>query len=159
MMANKQLATYLNNHLAASRTVLDLLASLEADASNPDAAHLAGALRAEIEAEQHTVEALMERLDIPKHLPSQAAGWLAEKAAQVKLRLDDASEGPLHLLESWEVVLVGLEGKRGLWHALAAAGVPGLDEGEYERLAQRSQAQQQRVESLRLAAAKAAFAT
>ena len=46
----------------------------------------------------------------------------------VKLRLDDPSGGALHRLEALEAVSVGIEGKRLLWRALAAAaeGTPGL---------------------------------
>ncbi len=157
-MANKRLATYLNNHLAASVTVLDLLASLEDDQGDTDIAHFAAALRAEIEEEQRLLKTIMDQLEITHNRPRQAIGRLAEKLAQVKLSWDDAQEGSLHLLESLEVVLTGLEGKRGLWSALAAAAIPGLPAAEYERLVKRSQDQQQRVEAVRLAAAKQAFA-
>jgi hypothetical protein len=149
----------LNNHLAASVTILDLLSSLEAAQPNTDAAHFAAELRGEIEVEQQELENLMERLQITKNRPRQAVGWLAEKFSQVKLRLDDSNDGALHLLESLELVLIGIEGKRGLWSALAAAAIPGLQVNDYERLAKRSEEQQQRVETIRLAAAKTVFAT
>jgi hypothetical protein len=64
----------------------------------------------------------------------------------------------LHLLESLELLLLGIEGKRRLWRALAHAEVPGLPVTDYERFASRSEDQQQRVEAMRLAAAKKAFA-
>ena len=156
-MANKQLATYLNNHLAASVTALELLSSLET-AQATDLAHFAAELRAEIEADQQELENLMERLQITKSRPRQAVGWLAEKFTQIKLRLDDSNDGALHLLESLELLLIGIEGKRGLWRALAVAAVPGLPVADYERMATRSEEQQQRVETIRLAAAKTAFA-
>jgi len=49
----------------------------------------------------------------------------------------------------------------GLWRALAVAAeaVPGLQGVDYERLVQRSEEQQQRVEVLRLGVAKAALTT
>jgi hypothetical protein len=155
--ANKQLATYLNNHLAASVTALELLSSLETSQDDREVAHFAGELRAEIEAEQQQLENLMERLRVTQSKPRQAVGWIAERFAQIKLRLDDSSDGPLHLLESFELILIAIEGKRGLWRALAVAAIPGLPITDYERYAQRSEAQQARVEAMRLAAAKAAF--
>ncbi len=157
MMANKQLAIYLNNHLAASVTALELLSSLETEQANTDLANFAAQLRSEIEAEQQQLENLMEQLQISKNRPRQVAGWLAEKFTQVKLRLDDSNDGALHLLESLELLLIGIEGKRGLWRALAAVAVPGLPVSDYERFASRSEDQQQRVETIRLAAAKVAF--
>lgn len=156
-MVNKQLATYLNNHLAGSVTALERLSSLETDQVDTELSRFASELRVEIEADQQELEDLMEWLQIPKSRPRQAAGWLTEKAAQVKLRLDDSSDGALHLLESLEILVLGIEGKCRLWSALAAAAVPGLQLTDYERLTKRAEAQQQRVETVRLAAAKAAF--
>jgi hypothetical protein len=105
------------------------------------------------------LEALMERLQITKSRPRKAAGWLAEKFTQIKLRLDASDDGALHLLESLELLAIGIEGKRKLWCALAAAAVPGLQVTDYERLTKRAEEQQQQVETARLAAAKMAFAT
>jgi hypothetical protein len=158
MMANQHLAAYLNNHMAGSVTALDLLAGLEASEDNPQITRLAGELRREIEAEQQALRDLMERQQITKNAPRQAAGWLAEKFAEIKLRMDDSKDGDLYLLESLELLLVGIEGKGGLWRAMAANAIPGLPLNVYERFAQQSQDQQRRVEAMRLAAAKAAFA-
>ena len=158
-MTNKHLATYLNDHLAGSVTVLHLLASLETAQSDTDMARFASELRAEIKDAQHELEGLMERLQITQSKPRQAGAWLAEKFTQIKLRVDDPLDGALHLLESLEVVAVGIEGQRGLWRALAFASVPGLSQNDYERLAKQAEGQQQRVESARLVAATKAFAT
>src|SRR5688572_3270088 len=121
MMANKQLAIYLNDHLAGSVTALEMLSSLETAQAHTNMARFTSELRAEIEADQQELEALMERLQIPKSRPRKAAGWLAEKFTQIKLRLDDSDDGALHLLESLELLAIGIEGKRKLWCALAAA--------------------------------------
>jgi hypothetical protein len=156
-MANQYLATYLNNHLAASVGALDLLSSLETTQAETDIARVASELRNEIEAEQQELENVMERLQITKNRPHQAIGWLGEKFTQIKLHLDDSNDGPLYLLESLELLLIGIEGKRALWRALAHAAVPGLPVTDYERFALLSETQQQRVEAMRLAAAERAF--
>ena len=157
MKANKALATYLNNHLAASVGALELLTSLKAAQENSDLAQFAADLHDEIEAEQQEVANLMERLDVTQNKPNQAVGWLAEKFTQIKLHFDDADDGTMHLLESLELIMVGIEGKRGLWSAMAAAAIPGLPISEYERYARQSEDQQRRVETMRLAAAKSLF--
>ncbi len=156
-MPNKQLATYLNNHLAASEGALELLSSLEEAQANMDVGHFAGELRAEIEAEQQELKNLMDGLQITKDKSRQAVGWLGEKFTQLKLQMDDSKAGDLYLLESLELMLIAIEGKRGLWRVLAATATPGLPVAEYERYAQQSQGQQQRVEAFRIDAAKAAF--
>jgi hypothetical protein len=157
MMAKKELGTYLNNHLSASVTALELLSSLESQ-KDTEMARFASDLRAEIEAEQKVLGELIDTLEIGQNLPGQAVGWLAEKVTQFKLRMDDSKDGALHLLESLELMLIAIEGKRGLWRALAFAAVPGLPLSDYERYAAQSESQQRRVEEMRLEAAKAAFA-
>ena len=51
----------------------------------------------------------------------KATAWLTEKVTELKLRLDDPAGGALRLLEALEAVSLGIEGKRALWRALAAA--------------------------------------
>jgi len=101
----------------------------------------------------------MAWLQIAESRPRQATAWLAEKTTQLKLLLDDPSGGSLRLLEGLEAVAIGIAGKQALWRSLAsvAADVPELQGVDYERLLQRSQDQRQRVEVLRLEAAKAAL--
>ena len=156
-MPNRQLVTYLNNHLAASEGALELLSSLADAQADTDVAHFAKNLRSEIKTEQQVLKNLMEQLQITKDKPRQAAGWLSEKFTQVKLQMDDSKDGALYLLESLELMLIAIEGKRGLWRVLAATATPGLSVTDYERYAQQSEQQQQRVETFRLAAAKTAF--
>jgi len=156
-MANKQLGTYLNNHLAASEGALELLSSLEDSQANTDVGQFAKDLRAEIKAEQQELKNLMDQLQITKDKPRRAAGWLSEKFTQVKLQMDDSKDGALYLLESLELMLIAVEGKRGLWRVLAATTTPGLPVTDYERYAQQSEDQQRRIDAFRLAAAKTAF--
>jgi hypothetical protein len=156
-MAEKHLATYLNDHLAGSVTGLQLMEYLEAEHGGTNVAEVIAQVRAEIEEEQKELEALIERLQFTQHSPRQVMAWLTEKAAQVKLRLDDPADGALRLFETLEAIAIGIQGKGALWRALATASVPGLPVADYERLAQRSEDQHRRVEALRLEAAKVAL--
>ena len=87
------------------------------------------------------------------------SAWLVGKVTELKLRLDDSARGPLRLLESLEVLGLGIHGKLALWRALDAAAdsSPELEGFDYERLAQRAEEQRWRIEVVRLEAAKAAF--
>jgi len=87
------------------------------------------------------------------------SAWLTEKFTELKLRLDDSARGPLRLLESLEVVGLGIHGKLALWRALYTADVSPELQGhlDYERMAQRAE-EQRCVEVVRPEAAKAVFA-
>ena len=106
------------------------------------------------------LERLLERLGIPQSKPRQVTAWLTEKIGEVKLRLDDPGHGALHRLEALETVSLGVEGKRALAHALAAAAgdVPELAGFDADGMARRAEEQREVIEALRLRAAREAFA-
>ncbi len=156
---DKYVATYLNDHLAGSVTVVDLLKHLEATHAGTELARFAAGLYADIEADRRELEGLIARLNIGESAPRQAVTWLAEKAIRLKLRLDDPAGGALRLLESLDIVAAGIDGKRALWLALAATAedAPPFQGVDYARLEQRAEEQRGRVETVRREAARAAL--
>jgi len=158
-MATEYLATYLNDHLAGSVAAVELLEHLEAAYADTDLARFFVELRREISADRKDLQCLIDRVRVTKSRPRKVSAWLTAKFTELKLRLDDSARGPLHLLESLEVVGLGIHGKLALWRALGAAAEssPALQGFDYERLAQRAEEQRWRVEVVRLEAAKAAF--
>ena len=158
-MANKHLAIYLNDHLAGATGALELLTHLEEAHTTKAVGPFLAQLHADIEADRQELEHLMARLDITVSGVRKVSAWLGEKAAQLKLQLDDQADGTLHLFEGLEALLVGIEGKRGLWRALAVASgaMPELQGVDYDHLAQRAQEQHDRVEVMRLDTAKEAL--
>lgn len=159
-MANEHLASYLNDHLAGAVAALDLLARLEAAQAGTAMAGALAELRADIAADRQKLEALMARLNIDESRSRKAMAWLAERATHLKLRLDDSSDGALGRLEALDALAIGIEGKRALWHALAAAASaePELGDVDYAQLTERADEQRRRVEELRLDAARTALA-
>ncbi|MGH7930337.1 MAG: hypothetical protein ACREQV_21380 [Candidatus Binatia bacterium] len=157
-LAEGHLATYLNDHLAGAVTAIQLLESLEN--THADLKPELAALRTDIEQDDIELKALMQRLNIAERRGREFGGWLAEKATQLKLRIDDRAAGSLRLLESLELVSLGIEGKLGLWRALtsAAENSPALRIAGYDRLANRAMDQRRRAESLRLDAARMTLA-
>jgi hypothetical protein len=160
-MSQKHVSIYLNDHLAGSVAALELLDHLEKKHAGTPLAALVVDLRADILADRQQLEALMDRQQIHRSQPRKALAWLAEKASELKLRMDDPSGGAFHLLEVFDALSMGIEGKRLLWRALAAASekVPGFRSLDYSRLEQRAQEQRGRVEAVRLEAARAALAS
>jgi hypothetical protein len=157
---NPHLATYLNDHLAGSSAAFELLDLLEAEHAKTPIATLAAGLREDVSADRRELEALMTRLGIAQSGPRKAAGWLAEKSAEFKLRLDDPGGGNLRLLEIFEALSLGIEGKRLLWRSLKTAAVynPELQGTDYATLERRADEQRIGVEPFRMGAAKGTFA-
>jgi hypothetical protein len=151
------LAVYLNDHLAGSVVAVELLMALEKTHASiePDLA----TLRAEIEQDQAELKTLMNRLNIAESGGRKIGGWLAEKMTQLKMQIDDRSDGALRLFESLEALSLGIEGKLALWRALKAVADLSsyLERSDYERLMKRAIEQRSRAEALRLNAAIAAL--
>lgn len=157
--ADEQLAIYLNDHLAGSVVAIGLLETLESLYVETELAQIARALRSDIEDDRDTLQSLIVQVAGAESTPRKAAGWVAERLTQFKLRVDGDERGPLRLLESAEVISLGIEGKRGLWQVLAACSdlLPALSALEYAGLIARAEAQRERIETVRIGAARAAF--
>ena len=158
-MTNDYLRTYLNDHLAGSLVAIDLLEQLEAAYTDTGLASFFAELRRDISADRKELRRLINSLRVTESRPRKVSAWLTGKVTELKLRLDDSARGPLRLLESLEVLGLGIHGKLALWGALGAAAdsSPALQGFDYGRLAQRAEKQRSRVEVVRLEAAKAAF--
>ena len=158
-MSYPHLAVYLNDHLAGSQGALDLMQRLAEDEEHTWVNDTVAEVRAEVAEERAQLEALMDRLQIDKSRSRQVTGWFAEKAAQLKLRIDDPSDGDLRLFESLEAITLGLTGKLALWRALEAVAehLPAIRGIDYAHYAEQSEEQRRRVEELRIRAAKKAF--
>ena len=159
-MAREHIATYLNDHLAGATGAVELLEHLEKEHAGTEVGRLAAELHADVEADRQALKSLMERLEIAQSRTRKAAAWLGEKAAELKLRLDDPAGGSLRLFESLEALSLGIEGKKSLWRALATAAeeAPELQVADYEELIRRAEEQRSRVETARLEAARRALA-
>src|SRR5512138_1697692 len=151
-MGQDALTTYLRDHLGGAESAIELLGRLaERHGDTPLGGRFVD-LRLEIQADQRALLALLEggagRL-------KRAAGWAAEKLARIKIG-DDGD--PLALLESLELLALGIQGKCALWRAVAAGAAArahdaGLDLATLER---RAQQQFEQVERERIAAAQEA---
>jgi ferritin-like metal-binding protein YciE len=158
-MANEQIATYLNDHLSGSVVAVELMENLESVYAGTEIASFIAELRGEVEADVEQLKSIMSQLKISESRTRKASAWLTEKLTEIKLRLDDPTQGNLRLFESLEALSLGIEGKKSLWLALSAAAelTPDLQIADYKSLDQRAENQRNRVEEKRLEAAKAAL--
>lgn len=155
----QDLAIYLNDHLAGAVAALELLARIvESQRATPFGSVLAS-LQIDIQADQRTLELLIRRLHIRIHRPRQALAWLSEKIAQLKLRSASGRQDAFRLIESLEILLIGIEGKHALWQTLAtlAPDLPTLQSIDYIDLLQRANEQQITVNQIRLDVVMDAF--
>ena len=108
MAHNPRLSTYLNDHLAGSAAVIDLLTNVAASYAGTDVQRFASELAAEVTADRGELEGLM-LLEGERSARRQAAGG-SRKARHLKLRVDDPAAGALRLLEAVEAISLGVEG-------------------------------------------------
>jgi hypothetical protein len=156
-MSKEHLSNYLNDHLAGSVVAIEVLERLAEDAA--DLRPFVTQLKKDIEADQSQLVRLMERLDIEQSRLRKAGGWIAEHIAEAKLEMDDPDSGDLRRLERLEALVLGIAGKSVLWRGLEAASAADerLRGPDYEQLSERAREQLQRVEKLRIAAARSAL--
>ncbi|HET6579208.1 MAG TPA: hypothetical protein VFG66_12855 [Gemmatimonadales bacterium] len=158
-MANDALAVYLNDHLAGSVAALELIESLTAHEHGRPLEQTLLGLHRDISQDQETLRELLARLEADESTLKRAAAWLTEKAARVKLALAAREHPALARLEGLESLALGIQGKAGLWRALAevARDEPRLAGREYGLLETRAIAQHALVERARVAAAREAL--
>jgi hypothetical protein len=159
-MSRKHLAVYLKDHLAGSAAGLEILEHIEAAHGVGRIAEITTRIRREIEGERKVLTGLLDSLDSSTSVPRRVAGWMSEKALELKLFADDPGNGALRLFEASEAIKLGVHGKLGLWKALAANAqqIPELAAVDYEPLIRQAEEQETLLEILRLEASRAAFA-
>jgi hypothetical protein len=158
-MQTKHLATYLNDHLAGAVTAVQLLDHIGHSHADHRAAPLLARVRRDIEADRETLQSIMQRLGVSESPVRKVTGWLSERAATLKLKIDDPVDGVLRIYESIELLCIGIEGKRMLWGSLQtiAPHVDELKSVEFETLIARATEQRDALEPERLNAAVPAF--
>jgi hypothetical protein len=146
---------YLNDHVAGAQMGSELVAALR----KIDNSNFWSEIEREISADRDELEQLIGSIGSAPSSFRRAGAWLAEKLTEVKVRVDDRSDGALRRLELIEALALGIDGKRALWSALQSASerAPDLARLDYPRLIARAEAQRAAVETRRLQAAIAAL--
>lgn len=154
---NRLLATYLNDHLAASVAAGELAQrSAQQNAGTPMGERLQE-LAGELASERTALRDIMRQLDAGVDPIKLGAGWIAEKLGRLKLNGRLLSYSPLSRLEEVEVLLLGVEGKLLLWEALAALPAGEELEPSLDELISLARSQRRVLRRLRLQALREAF--
>ncbi len=147
------LATYLNDHYAASVAAAEL--ARRSASSNRGTAYgeALTALAREIEEDRQALGLIMRRLEVGTDRAKAAVAWSAEKLGRLKLNGQLTGYSPLSRLEELEILELGVLGKLLLWQALEASTDHGIPGTELEALIKRARSQRRRLERQRLQAA------
>jgi hypothetical protein len=153
------LGRYLNDHLAGSVAALEMLAHVHSAERSLAEREFLTWLQSEIEDDRQVLRDLIDRLDVGESAPRKMLAWIAEQVSEWKLHVDDRGGGAFRWFEALEALSLGVEGKRLLWTALAAAAqqIPQLQGIAYDDLQRRAASQRERIETLRDQAAREAL--
>jgi hypothetical protein len=154
----KDLASYLNDHLAGSVAAIELLDHLIKEQNGQRWEKFLVDLREDVSADQQVLRDLIHKLDLEESTVRKAGAWLMEKLGQAKIAV--AGDEQLGLLQAFEALALGITGKKLLWSALQTveASYPQLQGLDLAALERRAQEQFERVEKERLHLAREVFA-
>ncbi len=154
----KQLATYLNDHVAGAVAAVELLDHLIDVHKGKPFEEFFQDLRRDVLADLDVLRKLLRRFGKESAL-RKATAWIAEKIARMKTKSAGEQAGELGLVQALEVLVLGITGKQLLWRALNASlgSSPLLKGADLGKLEERAIEQLERVETQRLDAARRVF--
>jgi hypothetical protein len=153
----KELASYLNDHLAGSVGALDLLAHWAHVHKGEPLGSFFAETEAQIKADQDRLRDVMRSLGVDESKARQAGAWVAEKVGRVRLMVAGDEPGSLGLVLTLEGLIMGIAGKKLMWRALAAANLPQLNDYHFAELQRRAEQQIERIEAERIRAVQQTF--
>jgi hypothetical protein len=158
-MSLSNLEHYLNDHLAGAAGALVLVEDLSKRENSGIDAEFFKRLHEQIYADRELLIRLMDLANMERSSLLQAVGGVTARIGRLKLAWEGFNPGELGLFEALEVLAIGIQGKRLLWHALAevAADFEAWSEIGFAALAEKARNQRDEVEKKRLAVARQAL--
>lgn len=155
----KELATYLNDHLAGSVAAIELLDHLIKEQAGQRLEKFLTDLCDEISADQQVLRDLIHKLGFEESAVRKTGAWVMEKLARPKMDVAGDEGGGLGVLQALEALALGITGKQLLWRSLGTveANSTHLQGINLPSLEQRAVEQFERVERERLHLARAAL--
>ncbi len=157
-MANKYLDTYLNDHLAGSTFGWSLAMRISRQNQGNPYGRGAAAIAEEIEEDRRALRRIMELAGVRERRVRLRVAWIGERLSRLKPNGKLIGYSPLSRVLELEALTMGITGKLELWRSLEAIG-DGAAVGDIDlrALIARAEAQRERVEGLRVSAAREAL--
>ena len=150
---------YLNDHLAGAEAAIQLVERCRAREPDNPLGHLLQALIVDIREDLKDLEAVVRALGIQPNRVKRASAQGLELLASLRMSLPVLGTGSSEAsrLEEIEVLILGLEGKRMMWAALAGLNDPRLERFDLATLERRASEQRDRLHPWHVQLASAAF--
>jgi hypothetical protein len=153
----RQLAIYLNDHLAGSTTAVELLRRAVGEYAGTPLGEFLAALRAEILQDRDELKSIMAANGVAQQRYKVAAAWVAEKATRLKFNGALIRRSPMTPFVELETLAIGIRGKELLWRALRELAPDEATANRLDELIARARRQQDDVERHRLEAGTGAL--
>src|SRR5919201_5518082 len=109
---NKQITTYLNDHLAGSIAAVALLEDLIERYSGQPLQSFFVELRREVKADQDVLRKLLGDAEEKESFARKFLAWIAAKLARNKFKLAGDEIGGVGLVQAFETLTLGIRGKQ-----------------------------------------------
>jgi hypothetical protein len=155
----KELAVYLQDHYAGAVAAIEMLEHLIKTHAGKPLERFFRKPCADIRSDRRQLRNVMTVLGFQESTVRDTGAWMAEKLARTKLGFSNGKTVGLRLVESLEILQLGISGKRALWRVLSAVSKNSrlLQHTDFTVLERRALEQLERVDAKRLEAARATF--
>jgi hypothetical protein len=157
MTSSDLLSIYLRDHHAGAVAGHELAKRSAKSNQGTPFAPVLQSLEQEIGEDRKALEDIMGRLGIQPAKSKDVAAWTAEKLGRLKLNGSLTKYSPLSRVLELEGLMIGVQGKKGLWKSLQQLEDPRVGTEELASLEARADEQQRRIEETRLDAARIAL--
>jgi len=132
----KELAVYLQDHYAGAVAAIEMLEHLIKTHAGKPLERFFRKLCADIRSDRRQLRKIMTVLGFQESTVRDTGAWMAEKLARTKLGFSNGKTVGLRLVESLEILQLGITGKRLLWRAMSTAikSSPVLQQSDFTAL-------------------------
>lgn len=156
---DERLRVYLNDHLAGATAGIALAKRIR-DRNTGPVGQTFAELVPDLEDDERTLRDIIAAMEFSGSGAKQLLADVVEKVGRLKLNGQIFGYSLLSKMEELEVMALGIEGKAKMWSALQSVAErrPQLSKFDFEKLGVQARLQHDRVEALRIEAAREALA-
>lgn len=153
---DNRLQRYLSDHHASSAGALILIQDLIDRLEDGDEKEFLSGLKESVEFDQENLDILIGAAQLDTSLLHEMAGTLSAQVSRLKLAWEGLEPGRLGFMEAYEMLALGIQGKRMLWLVLAeiADWFPEWRNVDFSHLEKKASAQRDALEGRLVHAAR-----